>query len=374
MDQQPINQQTMAGRKPAAIERLLKAAGKLGASDVHMKVNAQPHMRIGGRVRTVKYEQLTPQSIDALIFEIMSEEQQRYYMEHGNLDFAHEMEDGDRYRINVFRQRGHTSVAARRVSRDIPSFEELHLPASLAEISMIHQGLILVTGVTGSGKSTAIAAMIEYINTNRECHVVSLEDPIEFLFEDKKAFINQREIGIDVPDFDSALKYLMRQDPDVVLIGEMRDRDTFSAAVHAAETGHLVFGTIHASGTAQVIPRILDLFAHEGRDLVRQTLTSNLRAVIGLKLLKSIRKDVPRIPSVEIMRVNPAVRKCIAEGRDDDILDVVRDARAEGMIDFNTSLRNLVEEEFIESEVAYSASPNPDQLRMELKGIRASAS
>lgn len=374
MDQQPINQQTMVVRKPAEIEKLLKAAGKLGASDVHMKVNAQPHMRIGGRVRTVKYEQLTPQKIEALIFEIMSDDQQKYYLEHGNLDFAHEMEDGDRYRINVFRQRGHTSVAARRVSRDIPDFESLHLPDTLAEISMIHQGLVLVTGVTGSGKSTTIAAMIEYINANRECHVVSLEDPIEFLFKDKKAFINQREIGIDVPDFDSALKYLMRQDPDVVLIGEMRDRDTFSAAVHAAETGHLVFGTIHASGASQVIPRILDLFPQEGRDLVRQTLTSNLRAVIGLKLLKSIRKDVSRIPAIEIMRVNPAVRKCIADGRDDDILGVVRNATAEGMIDFNTSLRKLVEQEYIESEVAYSASPNPDQLRMELKGIRASAS
>jgi twitching motility protein PilT len=211
--------------------------------------------------------------------------------------------------------------------------------------------------------------MIEQINLTRSCHIVTLEDPIEFQYTDKKAIINQREIGLDVHDFHQALKYLMRQDPDVVLIGEMRDEETFSAALHAAESGHLVFGTVHASGTAGTITRVLELFPENTRALVRSSLVFNLQAIICQKLLKTIRADIPRVPAIEVCIVNSTVRKLIAEGRDTDILGVIKGSYGEGMIDFNESLRQLVEAEYIDQATAFAAAPNPEELKMKLKGI-----
>jgi len=232
---------------------------------------------------------------------------------------------------------------------------------------------VLLAGITGSGKSTTIAAMIDYINERYPVHIVTIEDPIEYLFTDKKACINQREIGIDVEDFHSALKYLMREDPDVVLIGEMRDQETFSAALHAAETGHLVFGTIHASSAAQTISRLLDLFPEGSRRLVRQSLEFNLQAIICQKLIPSIKAGLPLVPAVEIMISNPAIRKLIREERDNEIIDVIRASYDAGMIDFTEHLRQLVVNGFIDHQTAYEAAPNPDELRMALKGIRAAS-
>jgi twitching motility protein PilT len=262
------------------------------------------------------------------------------------------------------------SVAARRVSKNILNFEQLHLPPTCSRIAEYNQGLVLLAGITGSGKSTTIAAMIDYINIRYPVHIVTVEDPIEYLFTDKKAVINQREIGIDCRNFHDALKYLMREDPDVVLVGEMRDIETFSAAVHAAETGHLVFGTIHASSAAQTISRILDLFPETERKAIRQALEFNLQAVICQKLIPSVKEGIPVVPSVEIMMSNPAIRKLIREERDNEIIDVIRASVDDGMVDFTENLRRLVETGFIDHATAYEAAPNPDELKMALKGIR----
>ena len=264
-------------------------------------------------------------------------------------------------------------MAARRVNAEILDFTQLYLPESMVKITEFHQGLVLLAGITGSGKSTTIAAALDYINATRACHIVTVEDPIEYLFKDKKSLVNQREIGVDVQNFEDALKYLMRQDPDVVLVGEMRDEETFMAALNAAETGHLVFGTIHASGAAQTIGRVLDLIPEGSRGLVRQTMVFNLQAIVCQKLLPSLKKGVHVVPAVEIMFANSTVRKLIDEGRDDELPKVIRACQTEGMLDMNECLKQLVENEFIDTDVAYAASPNPQELKMRLKGISTSS-
>jgi twitching motility protein PilT len=304
---------TPVEKKTPRFEKFCRAMVKMDASDLHLKADCPARLRVAGSIRSVQSDPLSNEKIEKIMFEIMNDTQKERYKEKGSMDFAYQAEDGHRFRINIFRQRGNSSVAARKISTEILDYSQLHLPASLEKIAGLHQGLILVAGITGSGKSTTIAAMIDQINRTRACHIVTLEDPIEFLFQDRKAFVNQREIGLDVADFKDALKYLMREDPDVVLIGEMRDEETFGAAIHAAESGHLVFGTVHASGTAGTISRVLELFPEEARPLIRSSLVYNLQAVVCLKLLPSIHPEVRRIPSCEIMIANPSIRKKIAE-------------------------------------------------------------
>jgi twitching motility protein PilT len=356
--------------KNPGINRLFKACTKMGASDLHLKAGQPPAFRLKGDIRKSQEPPLSTQDIEHMIFEILTDSQKEFFMANGAIDFAHQVPGQDRFRVNAFRQRGMTSVAARRVVKDILNFEQLHVPPVLAEISKYHQGLILLAGITGSGKSTTIAAMINHINQNRACHIVTVEDPIEYIFEDDKAFINQREIGIDVKDFHAALKYLMREDPDVVLVGEMRDRETFEAAIHAAETGHLCLGTIHASSSAQTITRILDLFPESERAQVRQSLVFNLKAVICQKLLPSIHPERSRVPCCEIMINNPIIRKLIAEGRDFEITSVLKAATTEGMQDFTEAIYRLIQEDYLDMRVALEIAPNPDELRMRLKGIK----
>ncbi len=358
------------GDEPALC-KYLNAVSKHQASDLHLKANAKPRIRIATQIRILAGEALSNQHIEDLGFELMSPQLIEQFKTEGAADFAYAMSSGDRFRINLFKQRGLTSIAARRVTSVIPSFEELNLPAQFRKIAEYRQGFVLLSGITGSGKSTSIAAMIDYINNTRACHIVTIEDPIEYMFEDKKAFINQREIGIDVNNFADALKHLMRQDPDVVLVGELRDYETFSAALQAAETGHLVFGTVHSSTTSQTITRILDLFPAEERALVRQSLVFNLKAIVSQKLLPSIKPDTALVPAVEIMISTPATRKLIDEGRDIEILDVIRNGHHDGMQDFVEALRQMVEKEWIEHSVAYEAAPNPEELRMRLKGIKS---
>jgi len=356
-------------RKRPRIDKYFKLLVKLQGSDLHLKANSRARVRVGGHIKSVHGDPLSNEKIEQMMFEIMNDEQKKLLHDHGAADFAYQLGDSDRFRVNVFRARGYCSVAARRVSKNILNFDQLHLPSSIYKITENHQGLVLLAGITGSGKSTTIAAAIDYINKHRACHIVTIEDPIEYMFTDKRAFINQREIGIDVENFHMALKYLMRQDPDVVLVGEMRDAETFMAALNAAETGHLVFGTVHASGSAQTITRVLDLLPEGSRDLIRQTLVFNLKAIVCQKLLPSIKPGVSRVPAVEIMFANPTVRKLIDEKREDQILDVIRASQAEGMLDMNECLRRLVNEEYIELSTAYAASPNPEELKMRLKGI-----
>lgn len=364
------------GRKEPILNKYFKYVVKEKLSDLHLKAGRPAIVRVKGDLRPLNTPPLSDEFIRRGILELLNEDHKRKFKEMGSIDFAHDIGppgDADRFRVNAFEQRGKLSVAARRVDRSNFRFEDLHLPPVMAEISEFHQGMVLLAGITGSGKSTTIAAMINYINARWPVHVVTIEDPIEYLFQDDKALINQREVGIDVPDFHSALKYLMREDPDVVLIGELRDIDTFSAAVHAAETGHLVFGTIHASSSAQTISRILDLFPHHERRSVRQALEFNLKSVICQKLIPSVKEGVHLVPTVEVMVVNPSIRKLIREERDNEIINVIRASYDVGMVDFTEHLRRLVEDGYIDHETAYEAAPNPDELRMALKGIRQSA-
>jgi twitching motility protein PilT len=364
------------GKKKGSLRKFFKAVIAMKTSDLHLKAGLPAMARVKGDLRPLQGGPLTGEQIRAGIFEILSPKQQAQYEERGAIDFAYDVGpqgDADRFRVNAFQQRGQMSVAARRVSRDIRNFEQLYLPASIEKVTQFHQGMVLLAGITGSGKSTTIAAMIDHINKRDPVHIVTIEDPIEYLFTDKKAVINQREVGIDVMDFHEALKYLMREDPDIVLIGEMRDIDTFSAAVHAAETGHLVFGTIHASSSAQTVSRILDLFPADERRSVRQALEFNLKAIICQKLIPSVKQGVPLVPAVEIMFSNASVRKLIREERDNEIIDVIRACYPDGMVDFTEHLRRLVESGYIDHPTAYEAAPNPDELKMALKGIKSAS-
>ena len=360
----------MAGGKKPAIDKFFNLAIKTESSDIHLKGCAVARIRSGGYLRSTTADPIPEEKLQEMIFEILSEEQKEYFLENGALDFAYDMGSSDRFRVNIFRQRGNVSLAARRVSSVIPAFESLHLPPIVQEIAKIHQGLVLVTGVTGCGKSTTIASMLDQINHQRHCHIITIEDPIEFVYKDDKALVSQREVGIDVASYDDALRSLMREDPDVVLIGEIRDYATLVAGLRASETGHLVFATLHSTDAYQTVTRMLDLTPQIERHMVRQALVGNLRAVISQRLLPTIRKEMPRVPALEIMIVNPAARKLIAEERELDLPTVIKNSYAEGMIDYTESLRQLVEQEYIDLKTAYNYAPKAEELKMSMKGIR----
>jgi twitching motility protein PilT len=255
------------------------------------------------------------------------------------------------------------------VNNVIPDFEHLFLPPSLAELCHFAQGMILLAGITGSGKSTTIASMLDYINHRYRKHVLTLEDPIEFTFTDDKCLINQREIGMDVKSFVIGMKHAVREDPDVMLVGEMRDRETFETALQAAETGHLVFGTIHASTAPSTVGRILDLFPQSMHSALRSAMAFNMKAIIAQKLLPSIVPGVGRVPTCEIMTFTPTVRKLLLESQDEKLADAIRIGKEEGMQDFTMSLRDLVERDMIDRPTAFEVAPNPESLKMALKGI-----
>jgi twitching motility protein PilT len=356
--------------------KLFRIVMKHKGSDLHLKVNLPPAMRLGGVLRQMQLPPLTTADMQRLMFPLLTPRQQNILDEEGGVDFAHIVFDGDletRFRVNLFRARGRLSLVARRVNNSIPNFEGLGLPPVMAELTQYEQGIVILAGVTGSGKSTTIASMLQYINERERMHIVTIEDPIEFTFRDDKSIFNQRELGIDVMDFHKALKDAVRQDPDIILVGEMRDQDTFSAALHAAETGHLVFGTIHASTAPSTISRILDLFPREMHPPLRQNMAFNLKAVIAQKLLPTTKelqaKGISRVPTNEIMRSNPTVRKLILTEEDTKLGDAIRLGREEGMQDFTESLKQLVQSEKIERATAFEVAPNVEQLKMALKGI-----
>jgi twitching motility protein PilT len=356
--------------------KLFRMVMRHKGSDLHLKVGLAPAMRLAGVLRQMQLPPLTTGEMERLMFPLLTARHKQILEETGGIDFAHIVLDGDtevRFRVNLFRQRGKLSLVARRVSTSIPNFEGLGLPPVMAEITQYDQGIILLAGVTGSGKSTTIASMLQYINERERMHIVTIEDPIEFTFKDDKSIINQREVGIDVSDWDTALKHAVRQDPDIILVGEMRDHHTFSAAMHAAETGHLVFGTIHASSAPSTIGRILDLFPRDMHPALRQSMEFNLKSVIAQKLLPTTKelaaKGQTRVPTVEILRTNPTVRKLIRNEEDVKLGDAIRIGKEEGMQDFTESLRQLVMAEKIERSTAFEVAPSPEALKMALKGI-----
>jgi len=370
---QPIDSHVHFEVEPE-INKYFKLAIKAKATDLHLKVGQPPKLRISEDIKGTTAEPFTEDKIEKLVFEILTEKQKHFFLENGTLDFVYEAGSADRFRVNIFRQRTKISLSARKITSEIPAFESLHLPPmvkTIAETS--YEGLILVTGSAGCGKSTTIAAMIDLINRTRACHIITIEDPLEFVYTDKKAIVSQREVGIDVADIEDALKSLARQDPDVVMISEIKDQKTFSAAMRAAETGHLVFGTMLSVSASQTIQRILDLYPPEERDLARQTLATTLKAVINQMLLPGIKKDTPRVPAVEILISNPIAKKLILEKRENSLDGVIKSCQKEGMQDLTESLHLLVEGDWIDMKVALQNAPNLDELKMALKGIRSTS-
>ncbi|MDG2201427.1 MAG: PilT/PilU family type 4a pilus ATPase [Phycisphaerales bacterium] len=362
-------QGTKDGQGVAVFRKLLKACINYEASDLHIKSDTAPRIRVRGELRTLNTDMTTQEDGHQISIDILDESQYAHFKRHGQFDLAYDYDEDRRFRVNIFMSRGKVSLACRLITSNIMTFEQLHIPEILGPVALSANGLILFAGVTGSGKSTSIAAMLQYVNQRKRCHIVTIEDPIEYIFKDDKASINQREVGIDCIDFNEALRALVREDPDVVLVGEMRDKETFEAAIRAAETGHLVFGTIHASSAWQTFGRIYDLFDQEEVENIRKLLTYNLRAIVYQKLLPTLMEDVPRIPAVEILLGTPAVQKYILEAREGELLDIIRKSIEEGMVDFTTSLVKLVETEWIHHKVALEATPKPEELKMRLKGI-----
>jgi twitching motility protein PilT len=361
-------------KKEPEANKLFRMIMKLQASDLHLKVGQPPMMRLRGDIRRTEMRPLTQEDMERLMYPVMTPKQRKILDDEGGSDFSYVVgNDECRFRVSLFKQRGRLSLVARRVNNNIPSFASLGLPPIIEKLCKFPEGLVILAGVTGSGKSTTIASMIDYINATEPLHILTVEDPIEFVFTDKMSYINQREIGLDSRDWHKALKDAVRQDPDVILIGELRDIETFEAAVHAAETGHLVFGTIHASSAGTTINRIMDLFPPDKHPAIRQALANNLKAVVAQKLVKGIKPGVSRVPTNEVMIVNPTIRKLIQEQEDKKIPDAIRIGYQEGMVDFNENLRQLCERGDIDKSTAIEFSPNPDQLKMMLKGIKVSA-
>jgi twitching motility protein PilT len=353
------------------INKLFRSVMKNEGSDLHLKVGLPPMMRLRNAIRHTQLPPLTQEDMERLCYPILNERTRRILDETGGSDFAHIIgQDECRFRVNLFKQRGRLSLVARRVNSNIPNFAKLGLPQSIEKLCHYDQGMVILAGVTGSGKSTTIASMLDYINERERVHILTIEDPIEYLFLDKKAVINQREVGIDVIDWHTALKHAVRQDPDVILVGEMRDRDTFEAGMHAAETGHLVFGTIHASTAPSTVGRILDLFPADMHNALRQSLAFNLKAIVCQKLLPSIKPGVQRVPTNEIMIMNPTIRDLIIKSEDKKLPDAIRIGFLEGMLDFNESLRQLVERGDVDRATALEVAPNPEALKMAFKGIK----
>ena len=359
-------------RKSLEVDKLFRTLVKLEGSDLHLKADKPPFVRVNGTLRPLNRGPIEDEEMARLCLPMLDKRLRKIFDEDGGADFAYIVDvDGTtwRFRVNMLQQMGHMGMVARRVSNWIPDFEGLNLPPVIEGLCKFDQGMILLAGVTGSGKSTTIASMLDWINKNYRKHILTLEDPIEYTFTDDKCLINQREIGIDVKDFEIGMKHAVREDPDVMLVGEMRDRETFLTAIHAAETGHLVFGTIHASSAPTTIGRILDLFPQDMHPALRSAMAFNMRGIVAQKLLKSIKEGVGRVPTVEIMTFNPTVRKLILEEKDEKLPDAIRMCVNEGMQDFTMSLRDLVDRDLIDRATAFEVAPNVEALKMALKGI-----
>ncbi len=357
------------------VDKYFRALVKLEGSDLHMKVGKPPMVRIRNELRPLSRGPVERAEMVKLLVPMMNDRSRRIFEEDGGADFAYTCDvDGIvwRFRVNLLTQNQMMGMVARRVNNKIPDFKGLYLPPSIEGLCHWDQGMVLLAGVTGSGKSTTIASMLDYINQRERVHILTLEDPIEFVFTEQLALINQREVGFDVKDFSIGMKHAVREDPDIMLVGEMRDEETFMTAIHAAETGHLVFGTIHASSAPSTIGRILDLFPEAMHKAIRSAIAFNMRGIVAQKLLRSIKPGVPRVPTCEIMLFTPMIKKLVLESSDNKLPDAIRIGYADGMQDFTMSLKQLIDDELIDRPTAFEVAPNPDALKMALKGINVS--
>ncbi len=360
----------MADSPKETLAKLLNSMTHNTASDLHLKVGYPPSFRIRGLLRSAKMDPLPDTAhIEKMLEGLVPASRQGEYEKVGALDFSATGATGDRYRINIFRATGDMHVSIRRVQSEIPSFESLQLPAVYRETAArCIDGLILVSGVTGSGKSSTLASMLQHINEIRSMHIITIEDPVEFVFKPVKSIISQREIGVDVPTYRDALKSVVRQDPDCILIGEMRDRETMVAGIQAAETGHLVLGSLHVSDVQQTFSRILEFFPQSEHPFVRASIASSLRAIMCQRLLPGIDEGT-RFPATEVLLNNSIVKDKILRGLDADLPGLIAKSREEGMRSFTDSLKELVEEEKVHYDTAMEYAPNRDALAAAVKGI-----
>jgi twitching motility protein PilT len=361
-----LSTQAKTGNKPKvedyAMDELLAMATQYQASDLHLTVNLAPTMRIDGRLRSMDFERLTPRDCQRLIYSILSDQQIQTFESKHELDFSHGIAKVGRFRVNVYLQRGSLGAAFRLVPRRIPSFEELGLPGIVRKLATRASGMILVTGPTGSGKSTTLAAMINQINQVHSCHVITVEDPIEYLHQHGTAMINQREMGSDTYDWNAALRAVLREDPDVVLIGEMRDLETIDTALKMAETGHLVLATLHTRNAPQSVDRIIDVFPPHQQEQVRVLLSSTLEAVIAQQLVPKL-GGTGRVAAVEVLIATAGVRNLIREGKTHQIYSLMETGGEEGMQTMDRALASLVRQAVISEEEAGSRAVDNDNFR-----------
>lgn len=343
------------------LEDLLRKALELGASDLHITVGVPPTIRRDGRLSIIDDNKLLPADTEELVRSMLNDEQWIIYQEVGELDLSFSLQGMGRFRANVYKQRGTCCTAIRMVNLIIPALEQLGLPDIVKELAKRTKGLILVTGPTGSGKSTTLASIIDLINKDRDCHILTLEDPIEYLHRHNKSIVNQREIGNDSHSYAAALRAALREDPDVILVGEMRDIETIAIAVTAAETGHLVLSTLHTIGAANTIDRVIDVFPPHQQQQIRVQLSSVLQGVISQQLL--VRKDRPgRVAAIEIMVANPAIRNLVREGKTYQINSQIQTGSKFGMQTMDGSIANLYRRGIISQEEALTHAGDQDNL------------
>lgn len=362
--------------RPDSIIPLLTKMETLGASDLHLKTGVPPAYRIAGELKRTNLDafEVNGREIEKLLEPIIPEHRKHLWDETGGIDFAFNLPNGDRFRINVLRSCDQMHAAIRRVKGRIPSFEELRLPPIFKKLAEeTFEGIIIVCGVTGCGKSTTQAAMIDHINEHQAVNIISVEDPIEYTFKPKKAIVSQREIGLDVPNFAEALRHAVRQDPDVIFIGETRDRETLLAALQAAETGHLVFCTLHTADTMQALGRILEFFPPDQHGFIRSSLANTIRAICAQRLIPAIDPDISRVPATEVLLGDAVVREKIREGGDADLPEIIAGSVESGMRNFTHSLVELIEQGLIYTDVAMEYAPSREALKSRLTGIKTSA-
>jgi twitching motility protein PilT len=347
--------------------RILKIAVEGGASDLHIKTGTPVIFRINRELIAVECPYPTIEWMNKVVETITPVHLKKRLDEEREIDFSYYSPEIGRFRTNLFQQRGQWCFAMRHVRTNVPSFEQLGLLEQIKSIAEAHRGIILVAGSTGSGKSTTLAAMLEHINNNYKKHIITLEDPIEFVFEDNQSVIEQREVGLDTQSFHHALKHVLRQDPDIIMVGEMRDDISFGAAISAADTGHLVISTLHTTTAAMSVSRILDFFSADEREQVRRQLAGTLRAVVCQRMVPSLNGKM--IPAMEIMINSPMVRKLLEENRLDKLSSAIETGGDDGMISFNQSLFNLVKAGKVSEKEALAKATNPQALEMNFKGI-----
>jgi len=355
----------------SVLDKVLGAARQLGASDVHLKVGLPPIFRVKGDLRTVaNVPPLTQEAIEEFGFSMMNPRQKDIYEKNWDVDLAYSTQDGYRYRVNVLQQRGCMGVVMRLIPPNVPAFERLNLPRKVLELAEEKRGLVLVTGITGSGKSTTLAAMVDYINTHKAVHIVTIEDPIEFAFKDRRSVINQREIGFDTTSFARALRASLRQDPDVIFVGEMRDIETTEIAMTAAETGHLVLSTLHTTDAVETVNRIVALYPPHQQTQARLQLCAVLKGVISQRLVTRA-DNMGMVPAVEILVNTARVKELIADPRRTrEIHEAIVSGRDPyGMVSFDQSLTELVKNRFVTYEEALSNSTNADDFALIFRGV-----